>query len=134
MHTNYIMDNMHHIFCFHSYLLACNFLVFFMTLGVVLMLNILPVQTGLAGKQAQCEAIHAQAKGLPVVFDGSFQMPSLYRFFYDDQAVLVRNQYDRYTQYDLLHLERGLIGRPACVHRFGQVYITDQLTEQDLHE
>ena len=101
---------------------------------IVLMLNILPVQTGLAGKQAQCEAIHAQAKGLPVVFDGSFQMPSLYRFFYDDQAVLVRNQYDRYTQYDLLHLERGLIGGPACVHRFGQVYITDHLGEEDLHE
>ncbi len=101
---------------------------------IVLMLNILPVQTGLAGKQAQCEAIHAQAKGLPVVFDGSFQMPSLYRFFYDDQAVLVRNQYDRYTQYDLLHLERGLIGRPACVRRFGQVYITNHLGEEDLHE
>lgn len=101
---------------------------------IVLMLNILPVQTGLAGKQAQGEAIHAQAKGLPVVFDGSFQMPSLYRFFYDDQAVLVRNQYDRYTQYDLLHLERGLIGKPACVRRFGQVYITDHLREEDLHE
>ena len=101
---------------------------------IVLMLNILPPQTGLAGKQAQCEAIHAQAKGLPVVFDGSFQMPSLYRFFYDDQAVLVRNQYDRYTQYDFLHLEREMIGKPACVRRFGQVYITDQLSEEDLHE
>ena len=101
---------------------------------IVLMLNILPPQTGLTGKQAQCEAIHAEAQGLPVVFDGSFQQPSLYRFFYDDQAVLVRNQYNRYTQYDLLHLERDLIGRPACVRRFGQVYITDCLTEQDLHE
>ena len=101
---------------------------------IVLMLNILPPQSGLAGKQAQCEAIHAEAQGLPVVFDGSFQQPSLYRFFYDDQAVLVRNQYNRYTQYDLLHLERDLIGQPACVRRFGQVYITDCLTEQDLHE
>lgn len=101
---------------------------------IVLMLNILPPQTGLTGKQAQCEVIHAEAQGLPVVFDGSFQQPSLYRFFYDDQAVLVRNQYNRYTQYDLLHLERDLIGRPACVRRFGQVYITDCLTEQDLHE
>jgi 4-amino-4-deoxy-L-arabinose transferase-like glycosyltransferase len=101
---------------------------------IVLMLNILPPQTGLTGKQAQCEAIHAEAQGLPVVFDGSFQQPSLYRFFYDDQAVLVRNQYNRYTQYDLLHLERELIGQPACVRRFGQVYITDCLTEQDLHE
>lgn len=101
---------------------------------IILMLNILPPRTGMAGKQAQCEAIHAEAQGLPVVFDGSFQQPSLYRFFYDDQAVLVRNQYNRYTQYDLLHLERELIGKPACVRRFGQVYITDQLTEQDLHE
>lgn len=101
---------------------------------IVLMLNILPPQTGLAGKQAQLEVIHEEAQGLPVVFDGSFQQPSLYRFFYDDQAVLVRNQYNRYTQYDLLHLERDLLGRPACVRRFGQVYITDHLTEQDLHE
>lgn len=101
---------------------------------IVLMLNILPVQTGLAGKQAQLEAIHEEAQGLPVVFDGSFQQPSLYRFFYDDQAVLVRNQYDRYTQYDLLHLERDLLGQPACVRRFGQVYITDHLSEEDLHE
>lgn len=101
---------------------------------VVLMLNILPPQTGLAGKQAQMEQIHEEAQGLPVVFDGSFQMPSLYRFYYDDQAVLVRNMYDRYTQYDLLHLERNLIGQPACVRRFGQVYIADPLREEDLHE
>ena len=101
---------------------------------IVLMLNILPVQSGLAGKQAQMEVIHEEAQGLPVVFDGSFQLTSVYRFFYDDQAVLVRNQYDRYTQYDLLHLERDLIGQPACVRRFGQVYITDQLSEEDLHE
>lgn len=101
---------------------------------VVLMLDILPPQTGLAGKQAQMAQIHAEAQGLPVVFDGSFQTPSLYRFYYDDQAVLVRNMYDRYTQYDLLHLERNLIGQPACVRRFGQVYIADPLREEDLHE
>lgn len=101
---------------------------------VVLMMNILPPQTGMAGKQAQMKAIHEEAQGLPVVFDGSFQTPSLYRFFYDDQAVLVRNAYDRYTQYDLLHLERDLIGQPACVRRFGQVYTTSHLAEEDLHE
>ena len=98
------------------------------------MLNILPSQTGLAGKQQQMEQIHAEAKGLPVVFDGSFQTPSLYRFYYNDEAVLVRNMYDRYTQYDLLHLERDMLGKPACVRRLGKVYITDHLTEEDLHE
>lgn len=101
---------------------------------IVLMLNRLPAQTGLAHKQEQMEPIHAQAQGLPVVFDGSFQAPSLYRFFYDDKAVLVRNAGDRYTQFDLWHLEREMMGQPACVRRKGQVYITDQLTEEDLRE
>ena len=101
---------------------------------IIMMLNVLPAQTGLAHKQEFYETIHTEAEGKPVVFDGSFQAPSLYRFFYDDQAVLVRNAYDRYTQYDLLHLERELLGKPACVRRFGKVYTVDQLTEEDLHE
>ena len=101
---------------------------------VVLMANVLPARTGLAHKQQTLETIHAEAQGKPVVFDGSFQAPSLYRFFYDDQAVLVRNAGDRYTQYDLLHLERELLGKPACVRRKGQVYLTDHLTEEDLRE
>ena len=101
---------------------------------IILTLNILPTQTGLAHKQEFYETIHVEADGKPVVFDGSFQAPSLYRFFYDDEAVLVRNAYDRYTQYDLLHLERELLGKPACVRRFGKVYTVDQLTEEDLHE
>ena len=100
----------------------------------VLMLNILPVQTGLAGKQPQYEAIHAEAQGSPVIFDGSFQQASLYRFYYNDEAVLVRNAGDRYTQFDLLHLERALLGQPACVRRFGQVYLTDELSMEDLRE
>jgi 4-amino-4-deoxy-L-arabinose transferase-like glycosyltransferase len=101
---------------------------------IILMLNILPAQTGLAHKQQQIESIHTEAQGRPVVFDGSFQTPSLYRFFYDDQAVLVRNRYDRYTQFDIWHLEREWLGQPACVRRKGQVYRTDQLTEEDLSE
>ena len=101
---------------------------------IILMLNILPAQTGLAHKQAFYEQLHKEAQGLPVVFDGSFQAPSLYRFFYDDQAVLVRTATDRYTQFDLLHLEKDWIGKPACVRRKGQVYLTDHLTEEDLRE
>ncbi len=100
----------------------------------VLMMNILPAQTGLANKQPFYEQLHDEAEGKPIVFDGSFQNPSLYRFYYDDQAVLVRNASDRYTQFDLLHLERDLLGHPACVRRKGKVYITDHLTEGDLDE
>ena len=101
---------------------------------VVLMLNVLPAHTGLANKQPFYEQLHAEAQGHPVVFDGSFQAPSLYRFYYNDEAVLVRNLYDRYTQFDLWHLERELLGKPACVRRKGQVYITESLNEEDLSE
>ena len=101
---------------------------------LVLMLNILPARTGLANKQPFYAHLHEEAQGRPVVFDGSFQHASLYRFYYDDEAVLVRSANDRYTQFDLLHLERALIGKPACVRRKGQVYLTDHLTEEDLYE
>ena len=101
---------------------------------VVLMLNILPPQTGLTGGRATCETIHTEAEGRPVVFDGSFQQASLYRFYYNDEAVLVRNKQNRYTQYDLLHLERELLYKPACVRRKGMIYMTDLLNECDLSE
>lgn len=101
---------------------------------VILMLNVLPARTGLANKQPMYEEFHEQAQGHPVVFDGSFQAPSLYRFYYDDQAVLVRRATDRYTQFDLWHLERDLLGQPACVRRYDKVYITEHLSEEDLHE
>ena len=101
---------------------------------VVLILNVLPARTGLANKRPFYEQLHAEAQGYPVVFDGSFQAPSLYRFYYNDEAVLVRNLYDRYTQFDLWHLERELLGKPACVRRKGQVYITESLNEEDLSE
>lgn len=84
---------------------------------VVLMLNVLPARTGLANLRPYYAAIHEAAEGLPVVFGGSFQRPSLYRFYYDDNAVLVRQEYDRYTQYDLLQLEKELLGKKVCLIR-----------------
>ena len=84
---------------------------------VVLMMNVLPARTGLANLRPYYAAIHEASEGLPVVFDGSFQRPSLYRFYYDDNAVLVRQDYDRYTQYDLLHLEKELLGKKVCLIR-----------------
>ena len=113
--------------------LGC-FVALILVARVILMLNILPARTGLANKQPVYEQVHKEAQGLPVVFDGSFQAPSLYRFYYDDQAVLVRKATDRYTQFDIWHWEQELMGQPACVRRHGKVYITDHLTEEDLRE
>jgi hypothetical protein len=101
---------------------------------IILMLNILPPQTGLAHKQEMYEQLHEQAQGRPIVFDGSFQRPSLYRFYYNDQAVLVRNAEDRYTQFDLWHLEDDLIGKPVCVMRGGTVRFVDAFTKEDLDD
>lgn len=110
------------------------FAVLVLAARVVLALNILPERTGLANKQPYYEQLHRDAQGLPVVFDGSFQKPSLYRFYYDDQAVLVRRATDRYTQFDIWHWEKELVGHPACVRRHGRVYITDSLSKEDLRE
>ena len=101
---------------------------------IVLMLNVLPAQTGLAGKQAYYEELHRQAEGRPVIFGGSFQHASLYRFFYDDQAARVRQRGDRYNQFDLWHLENEWMGKPACIMRYGKVTMTDALTEEDLSD
>lgn len=101
---------------------------------IVLMLNILPMKTGLANKQPYYASLHEEAQGRPIIFDGSFQRASLYRFFYDDQAVRVRNMYDRYNQYDLLHLEKDLMGKPVCIMRHNQIIMVDCLKEEDLYE
>lgn len=101
---------------------------------VILMLNILPASTGLAHKQEQCEQLHEQAQGLPIVFDGSFQRTSLYRFFYNDEAVRVRQPNERMNHYDLLHLEDALMGQPVCIMRSDTVRFVDALTKEDLDD
>ena len=110
------------------------FVVVVLIARIVLTLNILPMRTGLANKQPYYASLHEEAQGRPIIFDGSFQQTSLYRFFYDDQAVRVRNMYDRYNQYDLLHLEKSLMGKPVCIMRHGQVIMVDCLREEDLDE
>ena len=88
-----------------------------MAARAVLCLNVLPESTGLANKRPYYEAMHKASEGLPVVLGGSFQAASLYRFYYDDQAVVVRQWWDRYTEYDLLHLEEQLMGQKVCLLR-----------------
>lgn len=109
-----------------------------LTARVVLMLNVLPARTGLANQKPYYDAIHKAAEDLPVIFDGSFQRPSLYRFYYDDQATLVRQEYNRYTQYDLLHLEKELLGQKVCIIRAHQdnekVIVGDHVIERRIVE
>lgn len=104
----------------------------------VLMMNVLPARTGLANLKPYYDAIHTASEGLPVIFDGSFQRASLYRFYYDDKATVVRQKYDRYTQYDLLHLERGLLGKKVCLMRANpnneKVKVGDFLIERRIVE
>lgn len=98
---------------------------------IILCMNVLPARTGLANKQPYYQELHEQAKGYPIIFDGSFQRASLYRFYYPDEAILVRQATDRYTQFDLLHLEQQWMGKPACIMR-GKTRFVEALTEDDL--
>lgn len=85
---------------------------------IVLCLKILPSSTGLAGQLSYYEYVRELAGDRPVVFEGSFQDASMYRFYHNEESTLVRTQWQRYTQYDLLHLEENLIGKPVCIVRW----------------
>lgn len=85
--------------------------VLVLTARIVLMCNVLPARWGLCGQRAQMEQIHREHGDEVVVFSGSFQQVSLYRFYFDDRAVHHRGPHDRYTQYDLLPQEKLLNGQ-----------------------
>ena len=68
---------------------------------VLLVANVLPESFALNGKEKRYLAIEKVAGSLPVVFDGSFQDPSLYRFFTRREAFTVSSPSTRTTQFDI---------------------------------
>ena len=68
---------------------------------VLLVANVLPESFALNGKEKRYLAIEKVAGSLPVVFDGSFQDPSLYRFFTGREAFTVSSPSTRTTQFDI---------------------------------
>ena len=69
----------------------------------------------IVGNKKKMEAIHAQCGNLPVVFVGSFQNPSMYRYYTGENAVPVSSVYGRRTQFDIWQFDKKLQGKELCI-------------------
>ncbi len=70
----------------------------------------LPARIGLNGKAPYYHAIHKLAKKHPVLFEGSFQSPSLYSYFTGEKSTVLSNLFSRQTQFDLWRWEQNWMG------------------------
>ena len=73
---------------------------------IVLMMDLLPRRLAFNGKEKESLAIEQVAGTLPVVFEGSFQRPSLYHYFTGHPSFVLSSCYSRQTQYDILGLDK----------------------------
>lgn len=99
---------------------------------IIMMTNLGVIRKmGYADRNKKYEAIAKEAKDLPVVFAGSFQKPSLYKFFTGKDAVVISSLYNRLTQFDIWQFEKKYHNKPAfvCISAANrsQVYETGSL-------
>jgi hypothetical protein len=81
----------------------------------------LPERIGLNGKKPFYEDLHQVAGNHPVLFEGSFQQASLYRYFSGGEATVLSNLYSRQTQFDLWRFEQDYMSDSVfiCMKRDG---------------
>lgn len=84
-------------------------------LARILLLTPLAGTFSFVQKEDYDQGLEQIAQGLPVVFTGSFQNVSVYRFHTGSPSVVLSSVHTRRTQYDLLQLERELQGKPVFV-------------------
>jgi len=82
---------------------------------VLLPTGFLPEKLGFSGKAAKSRAIESVAGDLPVVFTGSFQNPSNYRFFTGKESFVLSAIDSRRTQFDIWQKELAYQGKPVFV-------------------
>lgn len=66
-------------------------------------------------EKTRFEAIESIAGDLPVVFNGSFQAPSLYTYFTGNKSTTISTIYNRRTQFDVWQFEREFEGKPVFI-------------------
>jgi hypothetical protein len=92
----------------------------------ILILTSLSDRFGYHGKKNYYTAIETVAGYHPVVFQGSFQEPSLYHYFTGKESAALRSYYDRKTQYDLWQFDKDWTGQQVFVcsplHKFSKEY------------
>ena len=93
----------------------------------ILLLTSFADRFGYHGKEAYYRAIEQVAGDRPVVFQGSFQQPSLYHYFTDKESSALKSYYDRKTQFDLWQFDKDWIGKSVFVcapyHRLSKDYL-----------
>ena len=81
----------------------------------VVLLTPLASRFGFGGKDVYYKAIETAAGEHPVVFQGSFQQPSLYHYFTGKESSTLRAYYDRKTQFDLWQFDTAWIGQTVFI-------------------
>jgi hypothetical protein len=99
---------------------------------IVIVVVPLPERIGLNGKKAYYEDLHQLAGNHPVLFEGSFQQASLYRYFTGGEATVLSNLFSRQSQFDLWRFEQAYMQDSVfiCMKRDGlsKPYLVNERT------
>jgi hypothetical protein len=68
------------------------------------------------GKKLKYEFIESVAKDLPVLFQGSFQKPSLYLYFTGREGFCINSLFNRKTEFDIWQPEVKYNNKPAFIY------------------
>jgi hypothetical protein len=82
---------------------------------ILLVSGLLPERLDFNGKNKKHEAYQSVAGHLPVIFTGSFQAPSLYRYFTGKEATVISAIESRKTQYDIWKFDTLFSGRRVFI-------------------
>ena len=67
------------------------------------------------GNRAKYDSIYEYCGNTPAVFVGSFQDPSLYRYYINENSMSISSLYGRRTQFDLWQFDKNIQGKPANI-------------------
>jgi len=84
-------------------------------LRLALIFDVLPLRLQFHGQKAWATALAARAGDLPIVFQNSYQQPSVYSFYTGKPAIALNGIYYRHTQYDIWSMDENLMGKPALL-------------------
>lgn len=84
---------------------------------ILLISGLLPEKLGFSGKKEKNEIIRSIANEIPVIFTGSFQGASNYRFFTGKETSVLSSITGRQTQFDIWKKELNYQGKPVFIYR-----------------
>jgi hypothetical protein len=91
-------------------------LVLIILVRIALVTPFTPSRLAFHGKEKKYKAIEAVAGNAPVVFQGSFQNPSLYTFFTGKPSTVTSSLLSRRTQFDIWRFDQQFTGKTVFVY------------------